>query len=138
MFKRGDAVKIPAFLGDANGLVKADNDNNVYVILFDGQVQIVKNNRVPRLARMPVFIGKVGDNDYYEVLSPRNVYASQPYINIPNHADQTHTWPGIDVVWVRGEQFFPRTCASIQWNDDCSLWLYLLYVWLAFSTQPRH
>lgn len=102
-------VEMPAFLGSLSGVVPFDNNSNVYVVLSNGQeLAPVRNVRVPNIPRLPVNIGfsHPGSN-LLEVLSFRNTYVKLPYPNIPSHADATHTWPGYDTLWVRGEQILP-------------------------------
>lgn len=101
------ATEFTAFLGDSNGVVKADNDGHVYVILSNGVVLTVHNERVPLISRTPVICGYDPQKPkLLQVLRARDIYVGSPYVNIPNHSDH-HTWPGVDVAWIRGEQFMP-------------------------------
>ena len=97
-------VEIPAFLGDLSGNVKADNNGGVYVLLFSGEVQIVRNDEVPPIPRLPVIIGYDKKDSTLRVLRMREAFNNPPYVNLPAHADKTHQWPNIDTLWVRPEQ----------------------------------
>jgi hypothetical protein len=115
-----DGVKFPAFLGNAAGVVKADNYNNVYVIIA-GSVFVAHNEVVPNISRLPVLVAKRSGK--LEVVSARNAFHETPHINIPDH---DHTWgKSNNPTWVRGEQFLP---ALITPNDGLSLhfkgWIY--------------
>lgn len=99
--------ELTAFLGDSNGTVKADDEGHVYVILNNGVVLTVHNERVPLIPRTPVICGYDPQKPkLLQVLRARDVYVGSPVINVPNHADH-HTWPNVDVAWIRGEQFLP-------------------------------
>jgi hypothetical protein len=97
--------EIPAFLGNLSGVVEADTSGNVYVTLFNGEVKTVFNGRVPNVPRLPVVIG-YGGSDKLQVLRSRDVYPNAPYPDIPSHAS-LHTFPAVDTVPVRSEQFLP-------------------------------
>ena len=107
LLAQNEVIEIPAFLGDLNGLVKADNNGNVYVVLFNGEVATVRNGKVPPVPRLPVIIGRHQRDGTLRILRPRDAFAESAYIDIPNHADKNHTWPNVDVLWVRGEQLLP-------------------------------
>lgn len=102
-------IEIPAMMGNASGTVKADRFGGVYVLLTSGEVLTVKNNRVPNVPRLRVVIGyDKSEPNRLQVLRVRKAYASgTPYPEIVNHADASHTWPGYDTVWIRGEQILP-------------------------------
>lgn len=101
-------VEVPAFLGNIAGTVKANVDQDVYVVLQNGEELIVRNVRVPNVPRLPVIIGYDASNpNLLQVLRARDVYSTSSYPDIPNHADSTHQWPKHDVLWVRGEQILP-------------------------------
>jgi len=99
------SVEIPAFLGDVDGVVKADDFGNVYAILFNGQVVTAKNSAVPPVPRLPVIIGyDVNDPALFVVLRARNSFLTPPFIDIPNHAEQNHGEFGIDPVFITDTQ----------------------------------
>lgn len=101
-------VETPAFLGNLAGTVQADVNQNVYVVLQNGEVLTVRNTRAPNVPRLPVIIGYDADNPtLLQVLRARDVFLNPPYPDIPQHADATHQWPTHDTLWVRGEQFLP-------------------------------
>jgi len=111
LLDQNEAVEIPAFLGDLNGTVKADNDGNVYVVLFNGEVHIARNSVTPPIPRLPVLVGKYKGDILLSVIRARDVYAEKPYLDIPAHATKTHQWPAYDTLWVRGEQMLPGLAA---------------------------
>lgn len=95
-------------MGNLSGLVKADENNNIYVTLFDGEVITVHNHRVPNVPHLPVIIGYEQDNrSLLQVLRSRNVFSQPLTADVPEHAKANHEWPGIDTLWVRGEQIIP-------------------------------
>lgn len=101
-------VEVPAFLGNLAGTVKADVNQNVYVVLQNGEELTVRNVRVPNVPRLPVIIGYDTSNPtLLQVLRARDVYLNSPYPDIPQHADSTHQWPKHDTLFVRQEQFLP-------------------------------
>jgi len=105
--QRDLGVEIPAFLGDLNGLVKADDNNNVYVVLLNGQVETVKNSVVSNIPRMPVVIGYKPKSSVLEVLRLRDVYDNPPYVDVPNHAEKTHGEYDVDPARVTNGQILP-------------------------------
>lgn len=99
-------VKLPAFMGNIAGVVLSDDRFNVYITLMSGEVITVRNNRVPNVSRLPVIVGY--DEGLLQVLRSRDVFdKGSPYPELPSHSDVSHTWPGYDTTWVRGEQFYP-------------------------------
>lgn len=129
-------VEFPAFLGNLNGTVKADERGNVFVTLFSGDVLTVYNARVPNKPRLPVVIGYEASNPkLLQVLRSRDVYAngaSQP--DLPDH---NHTWGrSTNPTWVRGEQFLPGLVTP---NSDVSVHYTGLVYWLdgAFYIVPE-
>jgi hypothetical protein len=117
--EQGEVFEVPAFLGDLSEVVKADNNGNVYVTLFSGEVQIVRNDKVGLIPRLPVMIGNDKKDSTLRVLRMREAYFNPPYVNIPAHADKTHTWPNVDTLWVRPEQILwgiaiPDTGMTVQ------------------------
>ena len=103
--KKDLQAEMPAFLGNLTGTVLADNNGNVYVTLFNGEVLTVYNGAVPNVARLPIVIG-YGGTEKLRVLRSRDVYPTPPYPDVPGHAD-LHAFPGPDTIPVRGEQFLP-------------------------------
>lgn len=88
-------VELPAFLGDLDGVVKADEKSNVYVTLYNGQVEKAKNHTAPLIYKLPVIVGLNASNQF-EVLRVRNAYENPPYLHIPNHAEKNHSEFGVD------------------------------------------
>jgi hypothetical protein len=102
--EQNKTVEIPAFLGDLSGTVKADNNGGIYVLLFSGEVLVVRNDEVPPIPRLPVIVGYDKKDSILRVLRMREAFNNPPYVNLPAHADKTHQWPNIDTLWVRPEQ----------------------------------
>jgi hypothetical protein len=108
-----DKIKVKAkegragFLGNHLGVVKASDDADVYVTLYNGEVIVVKNTKVPNIPKLPVIIGSMPESTLLQVLHSREVYESTPYPTVPAHAEKTHQWPGYDTLWIQGEQFLP-------------------------------
>jgi len=100
-------TEVPAFMGNLSGTVKADNNNNVYVTLLNGQVETVKNNTVPAVPMLPIIIGSKAGSNVTEVLRMRNVYDYPPYVSIPNHFEKNHSEFGVDPARITAGQFFP-------------------------------
>lgn len=98
-------AEIPAVLGNHEGVVAADNAGNVYVTLFNGEERIVYNGKVPNIPRLPVVLS-YGGGEKLQVLRSRDVFPEQLYPDIPSHA-ALHTFPAVDTVLVRSEQFLP-------------------------------
>ena len=95
------------FLGNRAGTVKADKYGNVWVLMFNGQVVKARNKVAPLLPRLPVAVGYTKDDPkLLQVLRVLNVYNNLQSPYVPPHAD-THTWPGVDTVSIRAEQFLP-------------------------------
>lgn len=96
-----------AFLGDSNGTVKADNEGHVNIILANGVVLIVHNERVPLIPRLPVLVGYDESRPkLLQILGARDVYPGSPLPTLPNHGGD-HTWPSHDTSWVTGQQILP-------------------------------
>ena len=134
--EQNKTIEIPAFLGDLSGVVKADDNNNVYVVLFNGEVQIVRNDKVPPIPRLPVIIGNDKKNSAMRVLRMREAFSDPPYVNLPAHADKTHQWPQIDTLWVKPEQFLsgiaiPSTGMLVEFIG----FVYYLNGWHLLNTQ---
>lgn len=101
------SVEFFGFLGNAAGEVKADEYQNVWVILFNGQVIKARNKVAPNVARTFVVVGYLPDDPkLLQVLRVANLYDNSTAYYLPPHAG-THTWPGTDVVSIRAEQFLP-------------------------------
>jgi hypothetical protein len=129
-------VEIPAFLGDLSGVVKADDNNSVYVVLFNGEVQVVRNDKLPPIPRLPVIIGNDKKDSTMRVLRMREAFSDPPYVNIPAHADKTHQWPQVDTLWVKPEQFLsgiaiPSTGMIVEFVG----FVYYLSGWHLLNTQ---
>lgn len=100
-------VEFFGYLGNREGVVKADNLNNVWVLLFNGSVVKARNKVAPLVSRTPVAVGYTKeDPKLLQVLRVMNVYDrnTQPYL--PPHA-KSHSWPGADTVSIRAEQIVP-------------------------------
>lgn len=100
-------VEFFGYLGNREGVVKADNLNNVWVLLFNGSVVKARNKVAPLVSRTPVAVGYTKeDPKLLQILRVMNVYDrnTQPYL--PPHA-KSHSWPGADTVPVRAEQIVP-------------------------------
>lgn len=97
--------ELPAFLGNLSGTVSADRNGNVYATLLNGEVLTVYNGMVPNVARLPIVIG-YGGSDKLRILRSRDVYVTPPFPDVPGHA-ALHTFPGVDTVPIRAEQFLP-------------------------------
>lgn len=92
------------FLGNAQGVVRANKNNDVWVVLFNGQVVKAQNKVAPLISRLPVAIGYSKDDPkLLQVLKVWNVYDKAPAPYIPPHGE-SHTWPKQDFVPVRQEQ----------------------------------
>jgi|GEM_PF-1572999 len=130
-------LMLPAFLGDRSGTVKADTNNNVYVTLFNGEVFTVQNNRVPNVPRLPVVIGyEAGNKTLLQVLRTRDVFEASTYPDIPEHAKANHEWPGVDTLWVRGEQFIPGLAVPVTGlTVQVFGFVYYLTAWQVLPTQ---
>lgn len=100
-------VEIPAFMGDLDGRVRADDNGNSYVVTYNGDVLAVKNNVCPNIPRIPVIIGYADGSGILEVLRLRNAYDGSPYLNIPAHAKKTHGEYSVDPVRVTNGQILP-------------------------------
>ncbi|MCX6057734.1 MAG: hypothetical protein NTW69_06255 [Chloroflexi bacterium] len=101
-------IQVPAFMGNLQDVVKADENSNVYVVLQNGEVLTVRNTRVPNVNRLPVIVGyDVERPNVLQVLRARDIYIDPPFPEVPDHAGETHQWPKHDTLWVRGEQFLP-------------------------------
>lgn len=95
------------FLGDAHGVIKADEFGNVNVILFNGQVIVARNNVAPLISRLPVAVGyDKRDPKLLRVLKVWNVYENIGTPEVQPHGG-SHTWPAPDFVPVRQEQILP-------------------------------
>lgn len=95
------------FLGDAHGVIKADDVGNVNVILFNGQVIVARNNVAPLISRLPVAVGyDKKDSKLLRVLKIWNVYENIGTPEVQPHGG-SHTWPKPDFVPVRQEQILP-------------------------------
>jgi len=95
----------PAFLGDANGIViDPAEKHHVFVRLFNGQVLSVFNDRVKKIANLPVMIGY--ERGYLRILGPRDVYDQPLYNGVLDHAEQ-HLPFAEDVLNIWAEQFMP-------------------------------
>jgi len=95
------------FLGNRQGTVIADKYQNVWVLMFNGEVVKARNKVSPLLPRTPVAVGYTKeDPKLLQVLRVLNVYDKPTAPYIPPHSE-THTWPGVDTVPVRAEQFLP-------------------------------
>ena len=134
--EQNKTIEIPAFLGDLSGVVKADDNNSVYVVLFNGEVQVVRNDKVPPIPRLPVIIGNDTKDSTLRVLRMREAFSDPPYVNLPAHADKTHQWPQVDTLWVRPEQFLsgiaiPDTGMIVQFIG----FVYFLTGWHLLNTQ---
>jgi len=105
LLNRKDA-QLPGFLGNLSGTVRADDANNVYVTLFGGEVRVVYNGKVPNVPRLPVIIGYAPGSNQLQILGARDVFTRPPYPEVPPHA-LLHTFPGVDTIPIRGEQFLP-------------------------------
>lgn len=103
--KSNRQAEIPAFLGNLSGTVQADKSGNVYATLLNGEVLTVYNGMVPNVARLPIVIG-YGGTDKLHILRSRDVYVTPPFPDVPGHAS-LHTFPGVDTVPIRSEQFLP-------------------------------
>lgn len=100
-------IEFKAVLGRADGTVQAEDEETVYVTLFNGEVMTVFNERVPLVPYRKIIIGyDDSDLSLLQVLRFDNVYTTRPQPNLPNHKD-SHTWFGYDAVEVYGEQFMP-------------------------------
>lgn len=107
LFKTRKDLELPAFLGNLSGTVKADDANHVYVTLLpSGEVRTVYNGKVPNVPRLPVIIGYSNKSNQFEILRARDVYVTPAYPEVPPHA-LLHTFPGVDTIPIRGEQFLP-------------------------------
>lgn len=105
MLPKGWVGKYAAFMGNANGTVKANKYNDVYVIKHDRSVEIVRNTRVPNQAKLAVIVGYDDQNPtLLQVLREVNAYQKPPYSPIAEHADPNHTRWGRDPVFVSKEQ----------------------------------
>ncbi len=88
-------VEFKAVLGRADGTVQYDSQN-VYVTLYNGDVQIVHNSRLPLYPYRKIIIGYDDKNpELLQVLRFDKVYKSIPVPEIPNHKD-SHKWHGHD------------------------------------------
>lgn len=99
-------IELPAFLGNLSGTVKADNAYQVYVTLLNGEVITAHNGKVPNVPRLPVIVGYAPNSSQLEILRARDVFTRPPYPEVPPHA-LLHTFPGVDTIPIRGEQFLP-------------------------------
>jgi len=105
MLPAGWVGKYAAFMGNANGTVKANKYNDVYVIKHDRSVETVRNTRVPNQAKLAVIVGYDDDNPtLLQVLREVNAYQKPPYSPIAEHADPNHTRWGRDPVFVSLQQ----------------------------------
>lgn len=129
-------VEIPAFLGNLAGTVKADNDSNVYVVLFNGEVVTVRNVRVPNVSRLPVVIGYDSNNPtLLQVIRARNTFVNPIYPDVPEHSAATHQWPNPDVLWVRGEQIMPGLAIPSGLTVEFVGFVYYLSGWYLLENQ---
>lgn len=95
-------IEMVVQLGNLQGEIKADKQNNVYVTLMDGEVMTVLNQSVPNL-RMYVLIGY--RNNRLQVLRSLNAFHIPTQPDIPDH---NHTWgESTNPTFVRGEQHLP-------------------------------
>jgi hypothetical protein len=97
-------VEMPAFLGNLKGVVKADNNGNVNVVLFNGTEMVVRNDKAPLEKGLPVVVGYDKSDSTFRVLKMRKAYHNPPYVELPAHAEKNHQWPNLDTLWVRPEQ----------------------------------
>lgn len=115
------------FLGNAAGTIKADNNGNVYVILFNGQVVIARNSVAPMIPRLPVALGySRQDQKLLRVLKVWNVYDEIGSPEVQPHGE-THTWPNPDFIPVRQEQILPGLMLAI---GSMNVQLYGFYYFL--------
>lgn len=107
LIKTNKEMELPAFLGNLSGTVKADDANHVYVTLQpSGEVKTVYNGKVPNVPRLPVIIAYSKKSQQFEIVRARDVYVTPVYPDVAPHA-LLHTFPGVDTIPVRGEQFLP-------------------------------
>lgn len=93
-----------AFLGNASGRVKANDQGGVYIIDFNGNVQVVFNQRVPLDPFRAVLVGYVDKNSrMLEIIRFVDVYPTARTLSVPLHW-RNHQWGGTDTLWVRTEQ----------------------------------
>lgn len=96
-----------AWLGNADGTVVADDRGGVYIMDWNGNVQVVLNTKVPAYPFRPVRVGYVSESSkVLEVKEFVDAYPTRRPIHVPNHAEN-HQWGGVDTIWVRGEQILP-------------------------------
>jgi hypothetical protein len=115
--KRKD-IEMPGFLGNLGGVVQADNFQNVYVTLWNGEVVTVNNQRVPNIRRLPVIVGYDATNpNMRQVLRSREAFPDKHFKDIALHA-KTHEWGELDTLWIRAQQFLPGLIVP---NDDLSV-----------------
>ncbi len=97
-----------AFMGNGAGTVKAKGTNNVYVIRHDRSIQIVRNTRVPNVAKLQVVVGYDSSNPtLLQVLRTVNAYLDPPYPSVASHAELMHGAWKYDPVWVTNDQIIP-------------------------------
>jgi hypothetical protein len=105
-----------AWLGNAQGVVVADDNNGVYIMDWNGNVRVVLNNKVPPYPFRPVRVGYVSESSkVLEVKEFIDAYPTQRPPNVPKHAGN-HEWGGVDTMFVRGEQILPGV--AIPDDDD--------------------
>lgn len=95
-----------AFLGDKDGVVKADNNGNVYVLDFNGIKSVVYNSKVPLVPHRIVKIEMKKEEKRLEVIRFVDAYPEKRIPEVPNHAE-AHQWPKWDTIWIRGQQILP-------------------------------
>ena len=104
-------------LGNNAGVLQNPAYPPGYVFVRDqhGNLLTVYNSLVPNVAGLFVIYGYDNtESKLLQVLAQWTSYQNQPFISLPTHGT-THTWPNVDTVYIRGEQFFPyllRTSAT--------------------------
>lgn len=99
-----------AWLGRSDGTVIANDNNGVYIIDFNGNVQIVLNTKVPLYPFRLVEVGYISESSkILEVKRLVDAYPDNRPTALPNH-EKHHEWGGVDTLWVRPEQIMVGLC----------------------------
>jgi hypothetical protein len=102
-----------AFLGDYNGVVETDRPHYAYVIKWNGEVEEVFNPSVPPIPGLRVWVGDDPLNPgLRQVLGICQAYSDPVYAPLAAHAE-THQWPNLDTLYIRGEQIMPGMVSAL-------------------------
>jgi len=100
--------KVPAWLGDHDGVVLTSTWGMINVRTVEGQVLMVYNTVAPAERNLMVEIGRSKDTpNLWQVISRRGVYGNVPASSSIQYHHIQHEYPAGDSVFVRRDQFTP-------------------------------